>query len=74
VQLLESATYQSYQPITDPMGESSQLAGASMPPFYQHVVVRGLPFDRGFSHGQQAKSKIEANIAHYKKPGKLPPW
>jgi isopenicillin-N N-acyltransferase-like protein len=41
---------------------------------YQHVVVHGLPYDRGFSHGQQVQSKIALNVANYKKPGKLPPW
>lgn len=38
---------------------------------YQHVVVRGLPYDRGLSHGQQAKSKVQANVDYYKQPGKL---
>ncbi|KAF7592545.1 hypothetical protein BBP40_012769 [Aspergillus hancockii] len=42
--------------------------------FYQHVVVHGLPYDRGFSHGQQAKEKILKNVAHYKRPGSLLPW
>lgn len=38
---------------------------------YQHVVVRGLPYDRGLSHGQQAKDKVQANVEYYKQPGKL---
>lgn len=42
-------------------------------PTYQHVVVRGLPHTRGFSHGQQAKEKIRSNIAQYKLPGQLTP-
>lgn len=41
---------------------------------YEHIIVEGLPYDRGFSHGQQAKSKIYRNIAYYKLPGKLPSW
>jgi hypothetical protein len=40
---------------------------------YQHIVVSGLPYDRGFQHGQQLKDKILINIDHYNKPGKLPP-
>jgi isopenicillin-N N-acyltransferase like protein len=43
------------------------------PPFYQHIVAKGLPYDRGFTHGSLAKEKIKANIAHYKLPGKLIP-
>ena len=39
---------------------------------YQHVVVKGLPYDRGFSHGTQVKDKIHTNVAYYKLPGKLP--
>jgi isopenicillin-N N-acyltransferase-like protein len=42
--------------------------------FYQHVVVHGLPYDRGFSHGQQVKEKVVLNIAHYKQPGTLMAW
>ncbi|KAJ5981014.1 peptidase C45 acyl-coenzyme A:6-aminopenicillanic acid acyl-transferase [Penicillium waksmanii] len=38
---------------------------------YQHVVVHGLPYDRGLSHGQQAKDKVQANVEYYKQPGKL---
>lgn len=41
-------------------------------PYYQHVVVTGLPYDRGFSHGSQVKDKIHTNVAYYKQPGKLP--
>src|ERR1700712_3773595 len=40
---------------------------------YQHVVVKGLPHARGFSHGQQAKEKIRLNVSHYKQPGQLTP-
>ncbi|TQS32436.1 hypothetical protein Golomagni_07246 [Golovinomyces magnicellulatus] len=40
---------------------------------YQHVVITGLPYDRGLSHGQQAKQKIRASIDHYNQPGKLLP-
>ena len=38
---------------------------------YQHVVVEGLPYQRGFSHGQQAGAKVRANVAYYKQRGKL---
>ncbi|KND90055.1 Acyl-coenzyme A:6-aminopenicillanic-acid-acyltransferase 40 kDa form [Tolypocladium ophioglossoides CBS 100239] len=38
---------------------------------YQHVVVRGLPYERGLSHGQQARSKVRANVEYYRRPGKL---
>ena len=40
-------------------------------PTYQHVVVRGLPYERGFSHGTQARSKVRANVEYYEQPGKL---
>ena len=43
------------------------------PPNFQHVVVEGLPYDRGVSHGQQAKEKILRGLAHYNQPGKLLP-
>ncbi|KAH8705918.1 hypothetical protein BGW36DRAFT_393389 [Talaromyces proteolyticus] len=43
------------------------------PDVYQHVIVRGLPYDRGLSHGYQVKDKILRNIAYYKQPGKLVP-
>jgi isopenicillin-N N-acyltransferase-like protein len=43
-------------------------------PTYQHVVVRGTRFERGFSHGQQASLKIKKNIEYYKASGKIPPW
>jgi isopenicillin-N N-acyltransferase-like protein len=43
-------------------------------PFYQHVVVHGLPYDRGFSYGEQTKEKIQRNVTYYKQPGKLGPW
>lgn len=42
-------------------------------PTYQHVIVHGLPYERGFSHGQQAKSKVRANVDYYEQPGKLAP-
>ncbi|KGO61765.1 Peptidase C45, acyl-coenzyme A:6-aminopenicillanic acid acyl-transferase [Penicillium expansum] len=46
----------------------------SVHPFYQHVVVKGLPYDRGFSYGEQTKEKIQLNVKYYKQPGKLGPW
>ncbi|TPX12618.1 uncharacterized protein E0L32_000795 [Thyridium curvatum] len=44
------------------------------PSVYQHIVVEGLPYDRGLSHGTQVKDKIHTNVAYYKLPGKLPCW
>lgn len=41
---------------------------------YQQVVVEGLPYDRGYSHGSQVRDKVHTNIAYYKLPGKLPDW
>ncbi|KAJ5170943.1 Peptidase C45 acyl-coenzyme A:6-aminopenicillanic acid acyl-transferase [Penicillium coprophilum] len=46
----------------------------SVHPSYQHVMVHGLPYDRGFSYGEQTKEKIKRNVAYYKQPGKLGPW
>lgn len=40
-------------------------------PTYQRIVARGLPYDRGFTHGSEAAAKVKLNIDHYKKPGKL---
>ncbi|CAM1503508.1 Fc.00g010990.m01.CDS01 [Cosmosporella sp. VM-42] len=31
----------------------------------------GLPYDRGFFHGQEAKSKVQENVRYYRQPGKL---
>ncbi|KAL2848905.1 acyl-coenzyme A:6-aminopenicillanic acid acyl-transferase-domain-containing protein [Aspergillus pseudoustus] len=42
--------------------------------FYQHVVVRGLPYKRGFSYGSQTRDKIQRNIEYYKQADKLGPW
>lgn len=54
--------------------DSSQMTQTQSPsPSYQHVVVRGFPYERGLSHGQQAKEKIRSNISHYKLPGQLTP-
>ncbi|KAI8663133.1 hypothetical protein LRP88_07335 [Fusarium phalaenopsidis] len=39
--------------------------------FYQHVIARGLPYERGLAHGRQAAAKISDNVAYYKMPGKL---
>ncbi|KAK5993052.1 Isopenicillin-N N-acyltransferase-like protein [Cladobotryum mycophilum] len=44
------------------------------PLHYQHIVVEGLPYDRGFSHGSQLREKVHTNLAYYKLPGKLPDW
>ena len=41
---------------------------------YDHIIVRGNPFTRGRSYGQQAKAKIHLNLSYYKKPGVLPNW
>ncbi|KAJ5697590.1 peptidase C45 acyl-coenzyme A:6-aminopenicillanic acid acyl-transferase [Penicillium malachiteum] len=54
--------------------EVSEIANAEVPDAYQHVVVRGLPYDRGCQHGQQAMSKVQANVEYYKTPGKLAEW
>lgn len=43
-------------------------------PCYQHVVVHGLPYDRGFSYGEQTNENIQLNVTYYKQPGKLGPW
>ncbi|KAF2095305.1 hypothetical protein NA57DRAFT_68240 [Rhizodiscina lignyota] len=42
-------------------------------PNYQHIVVKGLPYDRGFSYGAQTKEKVQKCLAHYRQPGKLLP-
>ncbi|KIA75775.1 hypothetical protein HK57_00389 [Aspergillus ustus] len=42
--------------------------------FYQHVVVRGLPYERGFSYGSQTRDKIQRNIEYYKQADRLGPW
>lgn len=41
---------------------------------YQHVVVKGTPFERGHSHGQQVKQKIHLNIERYKSASIMPAW
>lgn len=33
---------------------------------YQHIVVSGTPYERGYSHGLQAQNKILTNIKRYK--------
>ncbi|OKL55886.1 hypothetical protein UA08_08944 [Talaromyces atroroseus] len=40
---------------------------------YQHVVVSGTPWERGFSHGSQARDKIQTNVNRYKVSSSLPP-
>ncbi|KAJ9137495.1 Peptidase C45 acyl-coenzyme A [Pleurostoma richardsiae] len=52
------------------MPSRSTLDGTPTPT-YQHVVVRGLPYNRGLSHGQQAGTKVRANVEYYRRPGKL---
>ena len=42
-------------------------------PNFQHIVVEGLPYDRGVSHRQQAKEKILKGLAYYNQPEKLLP-
>ncbi|EHK24174.1 uncharacterized protein TRIVIDRAFT_67793 [Trichoderma virens Gv29-8] len=46
----------------------------SPPSNYQHIVLKGLPYDRGHTHGEQARLKILDSLAHYHAPGKLLPW
>ena len=41
---------------------------------YEHIVISGLPEERGRQYGRKAKDKIRKNIAHYLQPGQLPPW
>lgn len=44
---------------------------ASNPFTYQHVVARGLPYERGVAHGRQAQAKVQENVRYYRRPGKL---
>lgn len=39
---------------------------------YQHVLVRGTPYERGYQHGSQASAKIHFNIAKYKTSASMP--
>lgn len=41
---------------------------------YQHIIVSGLPFQRGWSHGWQAKEKILSMISFYKASSSMPSW
>lgn len=41
---------------------------------YQHIVVSGLPFQRGESHGRQAKGKILNMISYYQTSPSMPSW
>ncbi|KUL82440.1 hypothetical protein ZTR_11216 [Talaromyces verruculosus] len=43
-----------------------------IPVHYQHVVVSGTPWERGTSHGTQARSKIQTNVNRYKTSSSLP--
>ncbi|CAK7205808.1 hypothetical protein SEUCBS139899_008587 [Sporothrix eucalyptigena] len=43
----------------------------SNPFTYQHVVARGLPYERGLAHGRQAQAKVQENVRYYRRPGKL---
>lgn len=45
-----------------------------LPSNYQHIVLKGLPYERGHTHGEQARQKILDSLAHYHAPGKLLPW
>jgi len=55
------------------MVSNEGIIGHSQPQsHYQHIVVKGLPYDRGFSHGTQVTEKIRFNVDYYKRPGKLP--
>jgi isopenicillin-N N-acyltransferase like protein len=44
-----------------------------MPGHYQHVVVSGTSWERGHSHGTQARGKIQTNVNRYKASSSLPP-
>ncbi|KAJ7596539.1 peptidase C45 acyl-coenzyme A:6-aminopenicillanic acid acyl-transferase [Mycena floridula] len=48
------------------------MGDVTVSPTYQHIVVRGLPYDRGFQHGAQARDKVRTNVEYYSQPGKLP--
>ncbi|RDW60108.1 hypothetical protein BP5796_11714 [Coleophoma crateriformis] len=39
---------------------------------YKHILVTGNPYERGYSHGQQAKDKICTNIRQYSTSSSLP--
>ncbi|OAA70855.1 peptidase C45 acyl-coenzyme A:6-aminopenicillanic acid acyl-transferase [Akanthomyces lecanii RCEF 1005] len=39
---------------------------------YQHVLVKGTPFERGQQHGSQASTKIHFNISKYKSLPSMP--
>jgi len=41
---------------------------------YDHIIIRGNPFARGKSYGEQTKAKIISNLNYYKMPGVLPDW
>ncbi|KAH8682581.1 hypothetical protein BX600DRAFT_374941 [Xylariales sp. PMI_506] len=56
----------------DKVQRSEEKKSANSLATYQHIIVEGLPYDRGFSHGSQVKEKIHTNVAYYKLPGKLP--
>lgn len=44
------------------------------PDFYPHIIVKGDPFQRGLSHGQQLKYKIQQLANHYLTEADIPKW
>lgn len=40
---------------------------------FQHVIVSGTPYERGYQHGVQASEKIKLSVAQYKTSPALPP-
>jgi isopenicillin-N N-acyltransferase-like protein len=41
---------------------------------YEHIIIKGKPYVRGKSYGQQCKQKIVNNIAYYKNSQTIPKW
>ncbi|CDR41415.1 CYFA0S07e01838g1_1 [Cyberlindnera fabianii] len=41
---------------------------------YQRIVVRGNAYERGLSHGQQLKQKIQQLAKHYRDEADVPAW
>lgn len=39
---------------------------------YQHIIVHGTAWERGYSHGHQARSKIQTSIERYRSSKSLP--
>ena len=44
------------------------------PTRYEHIIVTGKPYDRGFGYGEQAKEKILRSLTYYKSSKTFLPW